>query len=68
MLIFDHYFTSKSFPAVREVYTNVYPDKDVPNKATIVHTTGNNISGHSKCLRQETCSSDIVDRCDAPQR
>jgi hypothetical protein len=29
---FEHYFASKSFPAVHEAFSNVYPDKEVPNK------------------------------------
>jgi hypothetical protein len=35
VIIFEHYFASKSFAAVREPVSNVYPDKEVPNKTTI---------------------------------
>jgi hypothetical protein len=35
VFIFEYYFTSKSFDAVREAFSNAYPDKDVPNKTTI---------------------------------
>jgi hypothetical protein len=27
----EHYFASKSFAAIREAFSNVYPDKEVPN-------------------------------------
>jgi hypothetical protein len=30
--ILEHYFASKSFAAVREAFSNAYPDKEVPNK------------------------------------
>jgi hypothetical protein len=36
VFILEHYFASKSFAAVREAFSNAYPDKEVPNK-TIVH-------------------------------
>jgi hypothetical protein len=36
VFILEHYFTSKSFAAVREAFSNVYPDKKVPNK-TVTH-------------------------------
>jgi hypothetical protein len=32
MFILEHYFESKSFAAVREAFSNAYPDKEVPNK------------------------------------
>jgi hypothetical protein len=35
VFIFEHFFASKSFAAVREAFSNAYPDKDVPNKITI---------------------------------
>jgi hypothetical protein len=35
VFILEHYFASKSFAAVREAFRNAYPDKEVPNKATI---------------------------------
>jgi hypothetical protein len=33
--ILERYCASKSFAAVRETFSNVHPDKEVPNKATI---------------------------------
>jgi hypothetical protein len=35
VLILEHYFTSKSFAAVREAFSNAYPDKELLNKTTI---------------------------------
>jgi hypothetical protein len=35
VFILEHYFASKSFAAVREAFSNVYPDKEVPNKTAI---------------------------------
>jgi hypothetical protein len=35
VFILEHYFTSKSSAAVREAFSNAYPDKEVPNKITI---------------------------------
>jgi hypothetical protein len=35
VFILEHYFASKSFAAVPEAFSNVYPDKEVPNKTTI---------------------------------
>jgi hypothetical protein len=35
MFILEHYFASKSFVAVREAFSNAYPDKEVPNKRTM---------------------------------
>jgi hypothetical protein len=35
VLILEHYFQSKWFAAVREAFSNAYPDKAVPNKTTI---------------------------------
>jgi hypothetical protein len=37
--ILKHYFVSKSFIAVREAFSNAYPDKEVPNKTTIHRLT-----------------------------
>jgi hypothetical protein len=31
----EHYFVSKSFVAVREAFSNVHPDKEVPTKKTV---------------------------------
>jgi hypothetical protein len=35
VFIIEHYFASKSFAAVREAFSNAYPDKEVPNKTTV---------------------------------
>jgi hypothetical protein len=35
VFVLEHYFTSKSFAAVREAFSNAYPDKEVPNETTI---------------------------------
>jgi hypothetical protein len=35
VFILEHYFSSKSFAAVREAFSNVCPDKEVQNEATI---------------------------------
>jgi hypothetical protein len=35
VFILEHYFTSKSFAAVHEAFSNAYPDKGVPNKTTV---------------------------------
>jgi hypothetical protein len=32
MCVLEHYFASKSFAALHEALSNVYPDKEVPNK------------------------------------
>jgi hypothetical protein len=32
VFILEHYFALKSFAAVREAFSNVYPDKEVPKK------------------------------------
>jgi hypothetical protein len=32
VFILEHYFASKSSAAVREAFSNAYPDKEVPNK------------------------------------
>jgi hypothetical protein len=34
VFIFEHYFASKSFAALREVFSNTYPGKNVTNKTT----------------------------------
>jgi hypothetical protein len=36
VFILEHYFAPKSFAAVREEFSNAYPDKGVQNK-TIIH-------------------------------
>jgi hypothetical protein len=35
VFILEHYFATKSFAAIRETFSNAYPDKEVPNK--IIH-------------------------------
>jgi hypothetical protein len=35
VFVLQHYFASKSFAAVRETFSNAYPENKVPNKATI---------------------------------
>jgi hypothetical protein len=35
VFILEHYFASKSFAAVREVFRSVYPDKEIPNETTV---------------------------------
>jgi hypothetical protein len=35
VFILEHDFAAKSFAAVREAFSNAYPDKEVPNKITI---------------------------------
>jgi hypothetical protein len=35
VFIVEHYFASKSFAAVREAISSVYPDKEVLNKTTV---------------------------------
>jgi hypothetical protein len=32
VFILEHYFASKLSAAVREAFSNAYPDKEVPNK------------------------------------
>jgi hypothetical protein len=35
VFILEYYFTSLSFDAVREAFSNAYPDNEVPNKTTV---------------------------------
>jgi hypothetical protein len=35
VFILEHYLSSKLFAAVREAFSNVYPDKEVLNKTKI---------------------------------
>jgi hypothetical protein len=35
VFILEQYFASKSSAAVREAFSNAYPDKEVPNETTI---------------------------------
>jgi hypothetical protein len=53
VFILERYFSSKSFVAVREAFHRVYPDKDIPNKATV----NSLVKKFRECLRQETCSA-----------
>jgi hypothetical protein len=53
VFILEHYFASKSFTAVREAFSNVFADKEVPSK-TRTHRLVTKVSGHRKCLRQES--------------
>jgi hypothetical protein len=35
VFILEYYFASKFFAAIREAFSNAYPDKELPNKTTI---------------------------------
>jgi hypothetical protein len=35
VFILEYYVASRSFAAVREEFSNAYPDKEVPNKTTV---------------------------------
>jgi hypothetical protein len=35
VFILEHYFTSKLSAAVAEAFSDAYPDKEVPNEATM---------------------------------
>jgi hypothetical protein len=37
VFILEHYFASKSFPAVYDVVSSAYYDSDVLNKTTVQH-------------------------------
>jgi hypothetical protein len=52
VFILEHYFASKSLAAVREAFSNAYPDKEVPNNAP----TGNKICDR-KHVRRRTLST-----------
>jgi hypothetical protein len=55
--ILEHHLTLESFAAIREKFRNSNPGMEELSK------TGNRISEHRKCLRQETCPTlDSVDR------
>jgi hypothetical protein len=53
VFILEHYFASKSFAAVREGFSNAYPDKEVQNKTTIhrLVTTFRDTAKADACLR-----------------
>jgi hypothetical protein len=48
VFVLGRFFTSQPSAAVREACSNVHPDKEVPSND--ITPTGNNVSGHSKCL------------------
>jgi hypothetical protein len=48
VFILEHYFTSQSFAAVYEAFSNAYADKEVPNKTTIQLVR--KLLGHRKYL------------------
>jgi hypothetical protein len=50
VFILEHYFASKSFAAVREAFSNAYPDTEVPNKTTIHRLVTNFLDTGSYCL------------------
>jgi hypothetical protein len=54
VFIIEHHFASKSFAAVREAFSNAYPDKEVPNKTTVYRLVTKFRDPGSVC---EKCSS-----------
>jgi hypothetical protein len=52
VFIFEHHFVSKSFAAVREAFSNAYPDKEVPNKIAIHRLVKTFRDTGSSCLWQ----------------
>jgi hypothetical protein len=50
----EHYFIPKSFPAVYEASSNVYPDKEAPHKTTIYQMVKKFWDTGSVCLSQGT--------------
>jgi hypothetical protein len=52
VFILEHYLPSKSFAAVREAFSNVYPDKEVPNKTTVHRLVTKFCDTGSVCLWQ----------------
>jgi hypothetical protein len=48
VFILEHHFTSKSFAAVREAFSNANPDKEVPKKTIIQRLVTK--FGARKCL------------------
>jgi hypothetical protein len=61
VFILEHCFASNSFYAIREAFSNVYPDKEVPSKTA--HRLVTTFRDTGSFLRQETCpASDSVDR------
>jgi hypothetical protein len=53
VFILEHYITSKSFAAVREAFSNAYPDKEVPNKTKIHQLVTKFRDTGSVCLRED---------------
>lgn len=51
VFILKNYFTSELFATVHEAFSNIYPDKYKIRQ----YTVWKQISGHKKCLWQETC-------------
>jgi hypothetical protein len=48
VFILEHHFTSKSFVAAGEEFSNTHPDQELPRRQQ--HADCSNISGHRKCL------------------
>jgi hypothetical protein len=52
VFILEYYFASKSFAAVREAFSNAYPDKEIPNKTTIHRMVRKRRNTRSVSLRE----------------
>jgi hypothetical protein len=52
VFILERFFASKSFAAVREAFSSVYPDKEVPNKTTVQRRVTAIRDSGSVCLCQ----------------
>jgi hypothetical protein len=50
VFILEHYFASKSFGAVREAFSNAYPDKEIANNTTIHRLVTAFLDTGSACL------------------
>jgi hypothetical protein len=59
VFILEHYFASKSFAAVREAFSNAYPDNEVPNKTIHRLVTKFRDTG-------SVCVFEVVDICCKP--
>jgi hypothetical protein len=46
----EHYFPSKSFAALHELFISAYPDEEVTTQTTVNRLVTGKISGHRKCL------------------
>jgi hypothetical protein len=54
VFILEQYFAPKSFAAVREAFSNAYPDKEVPNKTTVHRlVTQFRNTGSVLCFRED---------------